>query len=114
VALAFHTNICLGGNILPKAMSLGIQLDLLRVPEVLSAFYCLAGLVWSLWIVGRWLSLFIRHFGGKPKPVAAFNGVTGGRYPPPERCMLYSVIVLSYLISCMADHLLGNSVGAIR
>jgi hypothetical protein len=28
--------------------------------------------------------------GGKPKLVTVFTGVTSGRYPPPERCMLYS------------------------
>jgi len=30
-----------------------------------------------------------KTFGGKPKLVTA-SGVTGGRYPPPEGCMLYS------------------------
>lgn len=32
-------------------------------------------------------------FGGMPKPISA-PGVIGGRYPPPEGCMLYSVKVL--------------------
>jgi len=57
--------------------------------------------------------IILKTLGGKPKPVAVLRGVTGGRYPPPERCMLYSVIALSRWISCMVDHLLGNSVGAI-
>ena len=40
--------------------------------------------------VDYWPMAIIIHktFGGKPKPVAA-SGVTGRRYPPPERCMLY-------------------------
>lgn len=36
------------------------------------------------------MAIIIRKtFGGKPKLVAA-SGVTGRRYPPPERRMLYS------------------------
>jgi hypothetical protein len=52
-------------------------------------------------------------FGGKLKPVTVFNNVTGGRYPPPEGCMLYSIIVPGHLNSCMTDHPLENLVGAI-
>ncbi len=50
--------------------------------------------------------------GGKPKPVAAC-GVTGGRYPPPERRMPYSANAAMRCCSGIADRLLGNSVGAI-
>jgi hypothetical protein len=39
--------------------------------------------------------IFHKTFGGKPKPVTVFGDVTGGRYPPPKGCMLYSMIVLS-------------------
>jgi len=64
--------------------------------------------------VDYWPMAIIIHktFGGKPKPVAA-SGVTGRRYPPLERRMLYSVDVQLYCSSCIADRLLGNSVGAI-
>jgi hypothetical protein len=65
--------------------------------------------------VDYWPMAIIIHktFGGKPKPVTVLAGVTGGRYPPPEGCMLYSIIVLSHLNRCMSDHPLGNSVRAI-
>jgi hypothetical protein len=33
-----------------------------------------------------------KTFGGKPKLVTVLSGVTSGRYPLLERCMLYSVI----------------------
>jgi hypothetical protein len=43
--------------------------------------------------VDCWPMAIIIHktFGGKPKLVTAL-GVTGGRYPPPEGCMLYSFL----------------------
>src|SRR5947209_3396474 len=53
-----------------------------------------------------------KTFGGKPKPVAAY-GVTGGRYPPPERRMPYAVNARCAAAAVFADRLLGNSVGAI-
>jgi hypothetical protein len=42
--------------------------------------------------VDCWPMAIIIHktFGGRPKLVTA-PGVTGGRYPPLEGCMLYSV-----------------------
>jgi len=64
--------------------------------------------------VDCWPMAIIIHktLGGKPKPITV-SGVIGRRYPPPEGCMLYFVTALWCLISCMADHPLGNSVGAI-
>jgi hypothetical protein len=53
-----------------------------------------------------------KTFGGRPKLVTA-PGVTSGRYPPPEGCMLYSCLVLYCLTSSTVDHPLGNLVGAI-
>ena len=64
--------------------------------------------------VGKGAAALRKVSGGdrKPKPITA-SGVIGRRYPPPEGCMLYLVTALWCLISCMADHPLGNSVGAI-
>jgi hypothetical protein len=64
--------------------------------------------------VDCWPMAIIIHktLGGKPKPITA-SGVIGRRYPPPEKCMLYTVITLWCLSSSIADHFLGNSVGAI-
>jgi hypothetical protein len=64
--------------------------------------------------VDYWPMAIIIHktVGGRPKLVAA-SGVTGRRYPPPERRMLYSVKALLRCSYCTADRLLGNSVGAI-
>jgi hypothetical protein len=61
-------------------------------------------------MTGRWLSL-IQDTGGKPKPVAV-SDVTGERYPLPAGSMLHGVNA-SGRITCGADHLVGNSVGAI-
>jgi hypothetical protein len=59
----------------------------LRVTEVLPAA------AWQALMksVDYWPMAITIHkiLGGKPKPVAAC-GVTGGRYPPPERRMPYS------------------------
>jgi hypothetical protein len=65
--------------------------------------------------VDGWPMVIIIHktIGGKPKPVAAYSGVTGGRHPPPEGYMLYFGMAPSRLISCISDHPLGNAVGAI-
>jgi len=62
--------------------------------------------------VDCWPMAIIIHktFGGRPKLVTA-PGVTGGRYPPPEGCMLYSGALVPD--HCIVDHPLGNSVGAI-
>ena len=64
--------------------------------------------------VDCWPMAIIIHktLGGKPKLISA-SGVIGRRYPPLEGCMLYSATSLWCLISCMADHPLGNLVGAI-
>jgi hypothetical protein len=52
-------------------------------------------------------------FGGKPKPVAALTGVTGGRYPPSAGYMLHTMASLRGHRSCVADQPVGNLVGAI-
>jgi hypothetical protein len=52
-----------------------------------------------------------KTFGGRPKLVTAL-GVTGERYPPPEGCMLHSMMALC-LTGHVADRPLGNLVGAI-
>ena len=55
-----------------------------------------------------------KTIGGKPKPVAVPRDVTGGWYPPLEECMLQAAGGLHGpgAVS-VADHFLGNSVGAI-
>jgi hypothetical protein len=55
----------------------------------------------------------IQTFGGKPKPVAVFAGVTGGRYPPSAGYMLHTMAFLRGHRSCVADQPVGNLVGAI-
>jgi hypothetical protein len=52
-------------------------------------------------------------FGGKPKPVAALLGVTGGRYPPSAGYMSHAMVPLRGHRSRVADQPVGNLVGAI-
>jgi hypothetical protein len=73
-----------------------------------------AGLGWGLRIVGRLANLpTIQTLGGKPKPVAALAGVTGGRYPPPAGYMSHAVGPSRGPCRRAADQPVGNLVGAI-
>lgn len=62
--------------------------------------------------VDYWPMAIIIHktFGGKPKPVAA-PGVTGRRYPPPERRMPYPVKCVIRCSSCICGPSFGELSG---
>jgi hypothetical protein len=73
----------------------------------------LDGQRWSLRIIGRWLTLSLRHSGVSPNSYPP-SGVSCGRYPPLEKCISHSVRCCNqHLGTCAVDHFLGNSVGAI-
>ena len=55
---------------------------------------------------------FTDQFGGKPKPISA-SGVIGGRYPPLAGYMWHGVMAFRRRKISVADHPVGNSVGAI-
>ena len=67
----------------------------------------------SLWMIGRWPFLFVRFFGGKPKPITVPRDVIGGWYPPPGAVM--SQFASCFTARCVSatETTLGNSVGAI-
>ena len=55
----------------------------------------------------------IKTLGGKPEPITVLLGVIGVRYPPLGGCMSQFVVAAGQAGASGADHLLGNSVGAI-
>lgn len=62
--------------------------------------------------VDCWPMAIIIHktLGGKPKPITV-SGVIGGRYPPPEGCMLYFVTALLVLDQLYGGPSLGELSG---
>ena len=58
--------------------------------------------------------IFLKTFGGKPKPITVSRGVIGGWYPPPGTTMLQSVgCPHGHEAVSAAEAVLGSLVGAI-
>lgn len=81
-----------------------------EVPSVLEIARALKESVdgWPLAII------FLKTFGGKPKPITASRGVIGGWHPPPGIAMLQSAgCPHGHEAVSVAEAVLGSLVGAI-